>query len=250
VINKFLNDPLGNSLAVFVLVVLIVSWVLSLVLVLRDKPVPTKKSWFTVLLPVFAIPVLPAVLDLLLTRGIALLFAVVALAGLALAVMMPLMVLFSKSNPGSTVEWNRWIIPVLVIAGIAVAGYLTYVEVSGIIPQCGNLSGCSDVQNSKYSQLFGFLPVGILGLLGYFGILAAWLIWQYGPNNLNKVSALAIWGMCLFGVLFSAYLTFLEPFVIGATCMWCITSAVLMILLLLASTPAAQTAMAISDDDY
>ncbi|MBS3753330.1 MAG: hypothetical protein KGY46_08075 [Anaerolineales bacterium] len=27
-----------------------------------------------------------------------------------------------------------------------------------------------------------------------------------------------------FGTFFSMYLTFLEPFVIGATCAWCLTS--------------------------
>jgi uncharacterized membrane protein len=54
--------------------------------------------------------------------------------------------------------------------------------------------------------------------------------------------------MCVFGTLFSIYLTFLEPFVIGATCMWCISSAVLMIILLLASTPGAQQALAVSDE--
>jgi uncharacterized membrane protein len=35
------------------------------------------------------------------------------------------------------------------------------------------------------------------------------------------------------GVAFSVYLTFLEPFVIGATCAWCITSALLMTALLI-----------------
>jgi uncharacterized membrane protein len=34
--------------------------------------------------------------------------------------------------------------------------------------------------------------------------------------------------MSVLGVLFSVYLTFLEPFVIGATCAWCLSSAVLM----------------------
>ena len=38
--------------------------------------------------------------------------------------------------------------------------------------------------------------------------------------------------MILFGMSFSIYLTFLEPFVIGATCMWCLSSAVIMLLLL------------------
>ena len=46
----------------------------------------------------------------------------------------------------------------------------------------------------------------------------------------------ALWVMALAGTAFSAYLTFLEPFVIGATCVWCITSAVVVGLLLLTST--------------
>jgi uncharacterized membrane protein len=43
------------------------------------------------------------------------------------------------------------------------------------------------------------------------------------------------------GVLFSIYLTYLEPFVIRAVCAWCLTSAVIMAMLLLASVePAAR----------
>ena len=45
----------------------------------------------------------------------------------------------------------------------------------------------------------------------------------------------AILGMALFGVLFSLYLTYLEPFVIGAVCAWCLTSAVIITLLMLLS---------------
>ncbi len=105
------------------------------------------------------------------------------------------------------------------------------------------------MQNSKYSVLFGVLKVGYRGLLGYFGILAAWLVWQFGPQSLKKLSMLALWGMCVFGVLFSIYLTFLEPFVIGATCMWCISSAVLMIVLLIASTPWAQQALSVGEEE-
>jgi uncharacterized membrane protein len=44
--------------------------------------------------------------------------------------------------------------------------------------------------------------------------------------------------MALFGVVFSIYLTFLEPFVIGATCMWCLSSVVIMTAILLTVTVA------------
>jgi uncharacterized membrane protein len=111
------------------------------------------------------------------------------------------------------------------------------------------VGGCEDVQNSKYATLFGFLPVGQLGLIGNIAILAAWITWQFGPASTKKLAVLAMWGMSVFGVLFSTYLTFLEPFVIGATCMWCISSAVIMIILLLTSTPPAQQAFAIADDE-
>jgi uncharacterized membrane protein len=45
------------------------------------------------------------------------------------------------------------------------------------------------------------------------------------------------------GILFSIYLTFLEPFVIGATCAWCITSAVIMTLLFLLSLDPGRQAV-------
>lgn len=48
--------------------------------------------------------------------------------------------------------------------------------------------------------------------------------------------------MTMFGTLFSLYLTYLEPFVIKAVCAWCLTSAVIITLLMLVNTaPALQT---------
>jgi uncharacterized membrane protein len=52
---------------------------------------------------------------------------------------------------------------------------------------------------------------------------------------------LILLAMTGFGVLFSIYLTYLEPFVIGAVCAWCLSSAVIMtLLMLLVLSPAAQ----------
>jgi len=54
----------------------------------------------------------------------------------------------------------------------------------------------------------------------------------YGHAKWRVVSILAMGVMVVFGVLFSIYLTFLEPFVIGTTCIWCLSTAVVMTLLL------------------
>jgi len=51
-----------------------------------------------------------------------------------------------------------------------------------------------------------------------------------------KAAARALVLLTLCGTLFSIYLTALEPFVIGATCAWCLSSAVIVTLLLLLST--------------
>ena len=45
--------------------------------------------------------------------------------------------------------------------------------------------------------------------------------------------------LALVGFGFSAYLTYLELFVIDAICQWCVASAVLMTILLRRSTPPA-----------
>lgn len=52
-----------------------------------------------------------------------------------------------------------------------------------------------------------------------------------------ELAAFGLLCMTLFGVLFSIYLTYLEPFVIGATCIWCLGSAVVMTGLFILAVP-------------
>jgi uncharacterized membrane protein len=131
-------------------------------------------------------------------------------------------------------------VPVLCGIGLLIAGYLAYVESTEAGAVCGPLGDCNTVQQSEYARLFGVLPVGMLGLVGYAVIGMAWAVNRIGDRRLAGLASLALTGMALFGVLLSIYLTFLEPFVIGATCLWCLSSAVIMTLLLwLAVRPAS-----------
>jgi len=240
--------PQANALAVLVLIALIITWLMSLLLSLRDAPVSTDKGWFARVLPVFTLLGIPAVLDLLQTSGVTFLFAGITFVVFVLNIIIPILRMLGKSSHPLVDDWYKWSVPISVVGGLAVAGYLTFIESTGAPVMCGPLGGCEEVQTSKYAILFGVLPVGLLGFVGYIAILVSWAAWQYGPHAIKKLAALSIWGLCIFGVLFSIYLTFLEPFVIGATCMWCLSSAVLMIILLLVSTPAAQQAFTIADD--
>ena len=145
--------------------------------------------------------------------------------------------------------WPSWIIPLISIFGIGVAFYLTYVETSGAEAVCGPVGDCNTVQVSPYAMLFGVLPVGLLGLIGYALLLVGWILNRFGPSSIRWISAIAVWGMALFGVLFSIYLTFLEPFVIGASCMWCIASAIFQTVIFLAATGPAKRAWQVDDFD-
>lgn len=150
---------------------------------------------------------------------------------------------FLASHTPRLPQFPSWIIPVISVLGLGVALYLSYVELFQADAVCGPVGNCNAVQNSPYAYLFGVIPVGVMGALGYIAILLGWWLANHGPETLQRQASLAIWGMAWVGMIFSIYLTFLEPFVIGATCMWCLTSAILMTLLLWATTPAALKAL-------
>jgi uncharacterized membrane protein len=150
---------------------------------------------------------------------------------------------------GSVTQRAPWLYPLLITAGLGVALYLSYVETQMVEAVCGPVGDCNTVQSSPYSRLFGVLPVGVVGALGCVAILAAWLVSRRGSDALARLAAIALFGFTLFGVLFSLYLTYLEPFVIRAVCIWCLTSAVIIILLLLLSIDPALQAIVATDDD-
>jgi uncharacterized membrane protein len=110
---------------------------------------------------------------------------------------------------------------VLAVAGLVVAAYLTYVHYADAEAVCvGGGGACERVQTSEYAKLAG-IPVAVLGLTGYGAIAVASLL--RGERAILAASTLA-----LGGAGFSAYLTYLELFVIDAICQWCVFSALLM----------------------
>lgn len=131
----------------------------------------------------------------------------------------------------------------LCLLGMGVAAYLAYVETAQVQAVCGPVGDCNTVQQSKYARLFGFLPIGVLGLAGYLALSVAWLVGRFGSRRLARLANLALLGMALFSVAFSIYLTFLEPFVIGATCAWCLSSALIMGAILWLSLAPAKPAL-------
>jgi uncharacterized membrane protein len=138
-------------------------------------------------------------------------------------------------------NWLDALFVLLALVGVGVALYLAYVETQAVSAVCGPVGDCTAVQSSPYARLFGVLPIGVLGLIGYLALLAVWFYPRLRVDRLARLAPLIVFVMAVFGVIFSVYLTYLEPFVIRAVCIWCLTSAIIMTLLLLLSVrPALQ----------
>ena len=117
---------------------------------------------------------------------------------------------------------------VLALIGTGIAGYLTWLHYGHLKIVClSGGGGCEKVQSSSYAELAG-VPVAVLGLIGYVGILLSLLL----PR---EESALAAAFLSLVGFGFSAYLTWAELFRIHAICQWCVASACIMTVLMVVS---------------
>jgi len=109
------------------------------------------------------------------------------------------------------------------LAGLGIAAYLTIVHYTGAAPACAIAHGCEVVQSSAYAKLAG-IPVALLGLLGYAAILASLL-----RDDETARTATAL--LALGGAGFSAWLTYVEVAKLDAICIWCVGSAICMVLL-------------------
>jgi len=123
-----------------------------------------------------------------------------------------------------SVQRVQWAIRVLCILGIGVAGYLTWTHLAGTDPYCGGAHGCTDVQNSPYSEVAG-IPVSVVGLAGYVVLMVLSMLRGRVNAKVGFFLPVLSFGAALIGVLYSAYLTYLEAYVILAWCYWCLTSA-------------------------
>jgi len=129
---------------------------------------------------------------------------------------------------------------VLALAGVAIAGYLSLVRLTGGSAVCDPSHGCDVVATSPYALLFG-IPVAYLGL-GYALLLSALAgAWWWRAERRALAGAYAL---LLLGTLFAAYLTYLELFVIEAVCIWCAAFAITIVVGLIVAAGAQRAAAA------
>ncbi len=114
------------------------------------------------------------------------------------------------------------------LAGVGVAGYLTWAHYAGSQVACVVGGGCETVQESEYAEIAG-VPVALLGLIAYV-VLLGLIAWDTEGARLAGAT------LAFVGLLFSLYLLALQLFVIDAICVWCVVNDVVVAPLLAALT--------------
>lgn len=125
-----------------------------------------------------------------------------------------------------------WASFVLAIAGIGVAIYMVVIHYQEHVLVCG-IGDCAKVQTSSYSEFMG-VAIAWYGLAMYLVILALLVVREVFPAT-EDFASVALFGITLAGSLYVAYLTYLEIWVIEAICQWCVTFAIITVLLFIGS---------------
>jgi uncharacterized membrane protein len=126
------------------------------------------------------------------------------------------------------------IVAALALAGIFISLYLTLYKL-GIIGELScSIGSCETVNTSKWSRFLG-LPVAAWGLFFYIDVFAIALVGTMARFEDEPIISAVLAAEAAVGVLFSAWLTYLELAVIHAICIWCVISAVIVTLIFVVS---------------
>ncbi len=118
------------------------------------------------------------------------------------------------------------IVAALALAGIFISLYLTLYKLGVIGELSCTIGSCETVNTSKWSRFLG-LPVAAWGLLFYIDVFLIAFVGTLERFEDEPIISLVIVAEAAVGVLFSAWLTYLELAVIHAICVWCVTSALI-----------------------
>ena len=125
---------------------------------------------------------------------------------------------------------RRMTTALVALVGLFVALYLWMYKAGFIGALACGAGQCETVQLSRWATLMS-LPVAAWGVAFYAVVfLTAFMLVQERWAG-SRSLALALLVLTGWGVLFSAWLTYLELFVIHAICRWCVVSAVIAVML-------------------
>lgn len=125
-------------------------------------------------------------------------------------------------------------VALLALVGLFVSLYLWLFKLGVVGTMACGTGGCETVQLSPQSQFAG-VEVALIGVLGYAVLLGVAVVGTQPRLAARAGPALALMLLSGGAVAFTAYLKYLEFFVIGAVCRWCVASALIILAIFLLS---------------
>jgi len=127
---------------------------------------------------------------------------------------------------------NIWVL-LLAIVGFLIAWYIFYKKRKNEHLVCIVAKRCETVLYSKYNKMFGFSNEN-LGMVYYLLVAVLVIIFLLGIESFGFISITTILiASAVFAFMFSLYLTYIQFFVLKAACDYCLTSAVINLLILI-----------------
>lgn len=109
---------------------------------------------------------------------------------------------------------------VVALAGLADAAYLTVHHYTAVPVPCSVISGCETVLTSSYAEIAG-VPLAALGAAAYFAAFALAILAAFG----NRLMWTLFGAQVVIMSIVTGWLIYLQGFVIGAFCQFCLISA-------------------------
>lgn len=109
---------------------------------------------------------------------------------------------------------------VFALLGVADAVYLTVKHFTGEKVPCSVVEGCEQVLSSAYAEIAG-VPLAAFGALAYFTAFSSAILAAFGNRSMWNVFGAQVVLMAIF----TAWLVYLQAFVIEAFCQFCLVSA-------------------------
>jgi uncharacterized membrane protein len=131
---------------------------------------------------------------------------------------------------------NRMYLATLALIGLLISAYMAAYKFGFVGSLMCGTGSCEIVQNSPWAVQFG-IPVPVLGLIGYGGMFILAMIGLQPRFEDERWVAIVLFAGALGGVLFSAWLSYLEQYEIQHWCRWCISSAIVAVLVFLSALP-------------
>ncbi len=133
-----------------------------------------------------------------------------------------MMILKTSSEKRYGIIPNLLVGAILIIAftGFLDAAYLTAKRLTGSALTCYFFSGCDKVNASPYSLIFG-LPLSLYGSIFYLTVVLSAVAYI---QKKQAFIAKTLMALTTLGFLLSMYFFYIQAFIIGAYCFYCVVS--------------------------